>query len=106
MFTSPIPFSEAVQSREVRRILPMDLDSAEYKDLAQELLNRSVFSAKVTNGDILQTVHNGVTGILKGATPESEAARAAGEAPLLVDAAQVRVQLKGLLEAISYKPEV
>lgn len=57
IFAAPIPFAEAIQSRDVRSILPTSLSSAEIRDaLDQAIIDRAVFSARMTNAEFLQEI--------------------------------------------------
>jgi hypothetical protein len=106
LFTAPVRFAEAVRSRELKRILPMELSSAEYQRLlGSDLAERSVFGARIANADFLQRLDSLIAQIVGGAGPEDEARRAAGEGPLLMDIPAARLQLKDYLQSIGYTPE-
>jgi hypothetical protein len=101
----PIPFAEAAGARRLKQVLPMDLSAEEYVQLSEELRRRAVFAAKVERADILQKLNELITRRLEGATPESAAAAAAGEAPMVLDFAGARLELAKFLKGISYEPE-
>jgi hypothetical protein len=101
----PIPFAEAAGSRRLKQILPMELSADEYTALARALRERAVFSAKVTRADILEKLNDLVTRMVEGATPESAAAAAAREAPMVMDLPAARLELKRFLDEIGYEPE-
>jgi len=96
IFSKPVPFSEAVDSREVRSILPTTADTQQLSAIAPALRERAVFSAKVTNYRFLEFIDESVGRIL---SPELAAP---GEA---LDPALFRVQARELLDALSYQPE-
>jgi len=47
LFSSPVPFDDAVRSREVRSLLPTSLSSADLQKLPAEIRERATFSARV-----------------------------------------------------------
>ena len=53
IFAEPRPFQEALQSREVRSILPTTANTAELQRIAPALRERAMFSARVTNARFL-----------------------------------------------------
>src|SRR4051812_39466205 len=58
MFTAPIPFSEAIQSREVRSVLPTTLGTAELDQIHEAIRERALFSARMSNAEVLQSLDN------------------------------------------------
>lgn len=56
IFSSPVPFAEAAQSRAVRSVLPTTLRSAELRALGDAVRQRAVWSARVANAEYLDTV--------------------------------------------------
>jgi len=55
IFTAPIEFKEAAQSREVRSILPTTLSSAELEEIEAAILERARFSARMNNAEVVQS---------------------------------------------------
>lgn len=90
VFSRPIQFSEALQSREVRSILPTNLSSAQLR-LAMEpsIMERAMFSARVTNAEYLQEIDDVVRRMLNGE----------------IDQATARTQLKVKLRERGYEPD-
>lgn len=95
LFSSPIPFREALQSRAVRSILPTVLSSAELSQVAVALRERAVFSARVIITELLDGVDRGVSGILQG--------KVSPDLPT-VDLPSVRLELKEILKSVDYRP--
>lgn len=91
IFSEPIPFSEAIQSRDVRSILPTTLSSAEIRDaLSQDIIDRAVFSARMSNAEFLQEIDE-ITRLMVN-----------GE----IDLATARIRLTQKLEEIGYQAAV
>jgi hypothetical protein len=88
IFGAPISFQEALQSREVRSILPTELGSAELERISSDLLERATFSARVANAEYLQEIEDVVREYVDGK----------------IDLASARTQLKAKLEEIGYAP--
>lgn len=88
-FTQPIDFTEALESRQVRSILRTDLSSAEIRDaLDQDFIDRAIFSARVTNAEILQTIDDITLEIVNGK----------------LDLATARLRLQKAIAATGYQP--
>ncbi len=65
--SAPINFTEAMQSRDVRSLLPTTLSSAELRDaLPAEFMERAVFSARVSNAQFLQEIDDVVRKYVAG----------------------------------------
>ena len=60
--------TEALKQWRSREVFETDLGSADLRGLSRELLNRSIFSARVTNADFLSEVGVAVDDILAGRT--------------------------------------
>lgn len=89
MFTAPISFREALQSREVRSILPTSLGSAELDEIEASILERAMFSARVESAEYLQTIADVLEAYIDGTA----------------DLASSRAQLKEKLREIGYVAE-
>lgn len=107
IFSEPIPFAEAIASREFKAILPTDLSSAQLSAIAPELRERAIFSARTNNHEYLVRVNevlnrilnpdqviDEVTGALRAARP--------GE---FMDQATARLELKKTLIQTDYVPD-
>jgi hypothetical protein len=88
IFTTPLPFEEAIQSREVRQLLPTDFRTALLKEIPAELRERAFFSAGVTNARYLQEIDDRIDQIVAGKA----------------DRATMRAELKQILDSMGYKP--
>ncbi len=89
IFSQPVPFAEALLSRDVRTILPTTLGSAELAEISEDILERAIFSARVTNAEYLQTIDDLVRQYANGE----------------IDLASARLGLKHKLRAIGYEPD-
>lgn len=89
MITTPMPFREALQAREVRSLLPTTGGSADLSRLEREIRERAAFSAKVASAERLQQLEDGYNAILTGQG----------------DQATVRLGLKQLLAEQGYEPD-
>jgi hypothetical protein len=89
IFREPIPFAEALQSLRARTILPTNLSSAELTQLAADVRQKSLFSARTTNAGYLEEVRGKIDALLSGETNEATA----------------RAQLQDVLDRLSYAPE-
>ena len=96
IFTSPIPFDEALESVELKAILPTAASTFQLRRIAPELRARAFFSARTTNAWYLGRMHE-MIGDLVGARRTAEG--------ILLNPAEVRTQLKESLNAIGYDPE-
>lgn len=88
IFSKPIPFRDALQSREVRSILATTLSSEQLAQIDSAILERSLFSARVTNAEHLQKIQDVIDAYLKGK----------------IDFATARLELKKKLDEIGYAP--
>lgn len=95
LFSSPIPFREALKSREVRSILPTVLSSAELSEISVGIRERAVFAARATIAELLDGIDRGVKAILVG--------KVSPDLPT-VDLPTVRLELKQILQSVDYKP--
>jgi hypothetical protein len=88
LFSAPVPFAEALQSRDVRNILPTTLSSAELEKISGDILERAIFSAQVTNAEYLQLIDDLVRQYVNGE----------------IDLASARLALKDKLNELGYEP--
>jgi hypothetical protein len=88
ILSSPIPFREAMQRNDVRRVMPTNMGSAELRQLHQGILQRSFFMARNTLEGVLQTFKGEVGKLIDGTT----------------DPATVRLRLKESLQSFNYEP--
>lgn len=88
IFPEPIPFREAMESREVRQLLPTDFRTKLLATIPAELRERALFMAGVTNVETLQMLDDGLNELM------------AGEA----DRATVRARLMELGRKLKYQP--
>ncbi|MBI5693666.1 MAG: hypothetical protein HZC55_26615 [Verrucomicrobia bacterium] len=86
IFAAPLPFTEALQSREVRSILLTTGQTADLERLAPAIRERAIFSATVTSAEFLDRVDRGVSELLAAKS----------------DQATVRLGLKQLLQEMGY----
>lgn len=87
-FSQPTTFREALRSRQVKSALPTTLSSRELSGIQGGLLERSVFSARVTNAGFLGEFDDLVQQHVEGT----------------IDRATMRLQMKQYLDGISYQP--
>lgn len=99
IFTTPIPFEEALRSREVKRIMPTNLGSADLAKIDVAIRERAVFSARTTNEQYLQSIADVVKEILNPTTQQRDdgSQYTAG-----LDQASARLRLKEVLQEIGY----
>jgi hypothetical protein len=68
----PQPFSDALDALDAKQLLPTELRSDLLSELPAEIRERALFSAGVTNAEVLQKVDDGVRQILSGEKTESQ----------------------------------
>jgi len=100
-FTSPVPFREALQSREVKALLPTTLSSRQIMRLAPELRERAAFSASTANAGYLQRISDVIHRVLDPHTVIRDG-RPVTEG---LDVATARLTLKEALKEIGYQPD-
>ena len=66
IFTAPIDFDAALQAHAVKTILPTTLNSVQYRALGAAIKQRALFSATVSNAEILDQLDRCVTALLSG----------------------------------------
>ena len=94
LFTTPVPFKEAVQSRAVRELLPTEFRTALLDELPAELRERAFFSAGVPNAEFLQKASDQIDRMLTGSKENAGG----------IDRAKARLELKQLLDSLGYHP--
>jgi hypothetical protein len=87
-FSRPIQFSEALQSREIKSVMPTDLGSAQLEEIFASIRERATFSARVTSAEYLQTIDNVLERFVNGD----------------IDLATARLELKEKLDELGYTP--
>lgn len=86
---APMPFHEALDSREVRSLLPTSGRTRDFATLDSAIKQRAMFSATVTSAKLLQKYNDVIDGILAGH----------------LDQASARLAIKGVLEEMGYVPD-
>ena len=89
-FVEPSDFEAALQELAAKHLLPTDMGSAEIRQLAKALRERSLFSARTTKVDILQTYREQIAEILNGDT----------------NLATGRARVQDMLDALRYDPKL
>ncbi|HEY5079417.1 MAG TPA: hypothetical protein VII43_06200 [Opitutaceae bacterium] len=89
MYTAPVPFSEALDLREVKSLLPSTGSTADFAKLDSAIKERSMYSATVTSAELLQKVDDMANGVVAGQ----------------IDQATARAQIKLLLADMGYQPD-
>ncbi len=111
LFSTPIPFREALQRQQVKVLLPTVLGSDDLAAVGPALLERGMFSARVVNAEILQTVSDALEKILQGQPDRSQRtedggrrADGGGQELVAMDRGAARLEIKRVLEKVSYRP--
>jgi hypothetical protein len=73
ILTAPMPYKEALDSREVKSILPTTGKTSDFAQLAPEVKERAMFSATVDSGELLQKIDDMVNSILTGQSDQATA---------------------------------
>lgn len=102
------PFADALAKFAARTVIGADLSSSQWAEVPQGLRERAIFSARVTNLQLVQTIKDGVTSILDPQTVR-RADRVTPENPegFVTEGkndATVRAEIKQLLQRIGYDP--
>lgn len=92
----PVPFRDALNDLRRRQVLPTSLTAREIDGLDQVIRDNAFFSARVTEAEILNGMMEGIDRILGGGP------RGPGQ---IMDPALFRVQMREMLDSISYAPE-
>lgn len=66
IFTAPSPLEDALRLLRQKRLVPTALSSADLRDLAAEVKNAALFSARMTQIRPLQALAEGLTAMLEG----------------------------------------
>ena len=98
LFSSPIPFAEALAYRKAQKILPTSAGSAELAKLGAEIRERALFSAKTANAGYLAKMDRMLTGMVSPA-----ARKAQGE--MAIDVASFRLEMRAELAKLGYAPD-
>lgn len=99
------PFFDGLRRMLSRRILPTSMGSREIGlKLDGEIKRAAMFSARVEHARVLQRLRDVVGEIVLGVTPEREALREAGEAPVLLSMADAKLKIQQELDAVGYEP--
>lgn len=99
------PFFDGLRRMLSRRILPTSMGSREIGlKLDGEIKRAAMFSARVEHARVLQRLRDVVGEIVLGVTPEREALREAGEAPVLLSMADAKLKIQQELDAVGYQP--
>jgi hypothetical protein len=88
VFAKPISFERAMQTIEIRSLLPTTLSSEELSEISSDILDRAFFSARVHDAEILQEISDVLDDYTKGRIGQAEA----------------RLVLKRFLAEVSYIP--
>jgi len=107
IFNEPKPFEEAIESRQVKSILPTEASTTQLRKIAPEIRERAVFSARVTNAKFLEDVDQTITQIVSPETviDPTTGARRPAQPGEYMDTATARLKLKESLQAIGYQPD-
>lgn len=73
LFTEPIGFDAALAHVRKKELLPTTMDSAQLRRLEADIRNRSFFSSRVWQANILQELADKIDSTLSGLTPRAEA---------------------------------
>jgi len=101
IFSSPIPFAEALQSRTVRSLMPTASSAAEIAALDPAIRERALFSARVEDANFLARADRLINGIVSPAS--SPGASEGRKTPF--NEAEARGVLKEYLASIGYQPD-
>ena len=85
----PNDFREALEMARARKILPTHLGSADLRELSAEMRRRSLFSARVTNAQLLQELADQIEELMQGKT----------------NLATAMMDLRSVLDELDYTPE-
>lgn len=93
-------FTEAILSRDVRKVMPTDMSSAELAQLGADVLERGVFSARTLSTQYLNAMEGEIRDLLEPKTVRTE------DGGLRTDGtnqASARLELKKVWEALGYE---
>lgn len=87
--TAPVPFKEALDAHDVKSILATSGRTADLQQLSGAIKRRALFSATVSNTELLQKISDGTNTMLTGQG----------------DLATMRLGIKQLLDDMGYQPD-
>lgn len=102
-FLKPLTWLDGIRRLRARKELPTTLGSRDLQMLDAGLKRWAVFSAKVENARALQKINQVVEELIKGVTPEDEAARAAGVRPLKLSLPDAKLKLRDTFEKLGVR---
>src|SRR4051812_6378209 len=105
IFTQPVDFREALDSRAMRAALPNKLFSRELQNLDPELRERSLFAAGVSRMDVLAKIDELTRKMIQPARVDRTEDGVTRKVTEGMDLATARVELRKFLDSIGYKPE-
>jgi hypothetical protein len=88
LFTTPLPFSQALDARAVKSLLPTEFRTQLLREIPAALRERAMFSAGCTNAEFLQSASDSIQELVTGKS----------------DRATQRAALKQLLQKLGYQP--
>ncbi len=97
LFSKPIPFKEAIASRKAKKLLPTTLGSRELAELAPEIRERAMFSARVTDTQFLANADRLINDIV------STQGTGLGKRTSPLSRIEARAELQNYLDSIRYK---
>lgn len=106
IFRAPVPFKEALDSQQVKTLLPTTANSMQLKALAPEIRQRAVFSSRVNSSRLLSRLDELITRAIEPSqikdpsTGEIRATRP-GE---YMDRGAFRLQMRETLRSLGYQP--
>jgi hypothetical protein len=100
LFTEPVEFREALESREVKVLLPTTLSSRELEQMSPETRERAAFSARVANAGFIAEFDTLTREILNPRRVQREDGSRATEG---MDFATARLKLKEYLDRTGYQ---
>lgn len=104
IFSSPIPFRQALDFLRQKVLLPTSASSAQLAELPAQILARAQFSARTINAGYLQTISDLTDQLLGGRRPPGGGDPSDPSNPSGLDQATMRLKLKEALRSISYDP--
>ncbi len=105
LFDSPVTMTDALAHQLAKQVMPTGMSSHELEQLAQEIRDRSFFSARTTYADYLAEAQKLIRQLVAPHTivdPDTLVIRAANPGET-VNAALVRTRLQKFLDSLGYK---
>lgn len=84
-FTTPLPFSEALQKLLERGVMPSALSSAEWREVEVAIRERAFLSSRVESARLLQAMKDYLGDFMAGARMENGGLKAQGRAEFVAD---------------------